>query len=185
MKTMLNVMKKKKNDIPEDCLLVFEDITRTYNGNERDAKFMDAMEEYLTKEQCFRIWAQNGACRGMGRDKERKAFAAEHSNKPLCVKFELFVNTIGSGYKSKPNDIVLDERNKTITISFACKHGQMHLENGISTSLEAYFGHCAGGRLYELELALGIKLKIKDVDVAAINKSIKNPCLFTFEIVEQ
>ena len=184
MKTMLNVMKMKKNDIPENCLLVFEDIMCTYNGNERDTKFMDAMEEHLTKEQCFRIWAQNGACRGMGRDKERRAFAAEHSDKPLRVRFDLFVNTIGRGYQSLPNDIVLDEKNKTITINFTCRHGLMHLENGISTSLEAYFGHCAGGRLYELQLALGIKLKIIEVDVTAIYKSINNPCVFTFEIIE-
>ena len=144
---------------------------------------MSAMEEYLTKEQRFTIWAQNGGCRGTGHDKKRKAFAAEHSNKPLCKRFDLFINTIGSGYKSKPNDIVLDEKNKTIIISFACKHGLMHLEKGISTSLETYYGHCEGGRLYELQLALGIKLKIKDVNVVAIEKSIKNPCVFTFEIV--
>lgn len=183
MKTMLNEMKKKKNDIPESCLPVFEDIMLINDRNERDTKFINAMEEYLTKEQCFTIWAQNGACRGTKFDKDRKAFAAEHSNKPLSERFDIFVNTIGGGYKSKPNDIVLDEKIKTITISFACKHGLMHLEKGISTSLEAYFGQCAGGRLYELQLALGINLKIKDVDVTAIKKSIKNPCVFTFEIV--
>ena len=183
MKTMLNVMKRKKNNIPESCLLVFEEIMLTYDGNERDTKFMNAMEEYLTKEQCFTIWAQNGACRGTGNDKKRKAFAAEHSHKPLRERFDIFINTIGSGYKSKPNDIVLDEKNKTIILSFACKHGLMHLEKGISTSLDAYFGHCAGGRLHELQLALGINLKIKDVDVTAIEKSIKNSCVFTFEII--
>lgn len=139
--------------------------------------------EYLTKGQCFTIWAQNGACRGTKFDKDRKAFATEHSNKPLSERFDIFVNTIGSGYKSKPNDIVLDEKNKIITISFVCKHGLMHLEKGISTSLEAYFGQCAGGRLYDLQLALGINLKIKDVDVTAIKESIKNPCVFTFGIV--
>ncbi len=184
MKTMLNTMKMKKNDISENNLFVFEEIMRTYNGNERDTKFMDAMEQHLTKEQRFRIWAQNGACRGTGRDKERRAFAMEHSTKSLRQKLDLFLDTIGNGYKSFPNDIVLDENNKTITFRFACKHGLMHLEKGISTSLEAYFGHCAGGRLYELQLALGIKLKIVDVDVSAIHKDIKSPCVFTFEIVE-
>lgn len=183
MKSMLAVMKKKKNNIPESCLLVFEDIVNTYEGNERDAQFMNAMEEHLTKAQCFTIWAQNGGCRGTGYDKERKAFAAIHGGKPLRERFDMFVNTIGSGYKSKPNDIVLDEKNNTITVSFACKHGLMHLKKGISTSLETYFGHCAGGRLYELQIVLGIKLRIKDVDVTAVKEDIKNPCVFTFEIV--
>lgn len=183
MKTMLNEMKKKKNDIPESCLPVFEDIMLINDRNERDTKFINAMEECLTKEQCFTIWAQNGACRGTKFDKDRKTFAAEHRNKTLSERFDIFVNTIGSGYKSRTNDIVLDENSKTITISFACKHGLMHLEKGISTSLEAYFGQCAGGRLYELQLALGINLKIKAVNVTEIKKSINNPCVFTFEIV--
>lgn len=176
-------MKKKKNNILESCLPMFEDIMLINDRKERDAKFINAMEEYLTNEQCFTIWAQNGACRGTKFDKDRKAFAVEHSNKPLRERFDIFVSTIGSGYKFNRNDIVLDEKIKTITISFACKHGLMHLEKGISTSLEAYFGQCAGGRLYELQLALGINLKIKDVDVTAIKKDIKNPCVFTYEIV--
>lgn len=183
MKTMLNVMKKKKNGIPESYLPIFESIMLAYDGNERDAKFMNAMEEHLTKEQCFTIWAQNGGCRGTGHDKERRAFAAKHGHKPLREKFDLFAHTIGRGYITKPNDIVLNEENNTITLRFACKHGLMHLEKGIATSLETYFGHCAGGRLYELQLALGINLKIKDVDVTAMKQSIKETCVFTFEIV--
>ncbi|MGG7058233.1 hypothetical protein ACQPUZ_08040 [Clostridium tertium] len=183
MKTMLNEMKNKKNNIPESCLPLFEDIMLISDRNERNTKFINAMEKYLTKEQCFTIWAKNGACRGMKFDKDRKSFATEYGNKPLSERFDIFVNTIGSGYKSKPNDILLDEKTKTITISFACKHGSMHLEKGISTSLEAYFGQCAGGRLYELQLALGINLKIKDIDVTGVKNSIKDPCVFTFEII--
>lgn len=179
MKTMLNDM-KKKNDI-QGYLPMFEEIMLIEDRNERDTKFINAMEEHLTQEQCFSIWAKNGACRGTKFDKDRKAFAAEHNSKTLRERFDLFINTIGSGYKSNLNDIVLDEINKTITVSFACKHGLMHLEKGISTSLEAYFGQCAGGRLYELQLTLGIKLKIKEVDVTAVEESIKNPCVFTFE----
>ena len=184
MKTMLNEMKKKKNNIPESCLPLFEDIMLIGDRKERDTKFINAMEKYLTKEQCFTIWAKNGACRGTKFHKERKAFAKEYSNKPLSERFDIFLNTIGRGYKSKANDILLDEKAKTITMSFACKHGLMHLEKGISTSLEAYFGQCSGGRLYELQLALGINLKIKDIDVTGVKNSIKNPCVFSFEIIE-
>lgn len=183
MKTIFNSMKMKKNGIPESCLPIFEDIMISYDGNDRDTKFLSAMEEHLTQEQCFTLWAQNGACRGTKYDKGRKAFAAVNSHKPLHEKFDIFVNSIGSGYKLKPNDIVLDEENKTITLSFTCKHGLMHLEKGINTSLEAYFGHCSGGRLHDLQLALGIKLKVKDVDVTAIKKDIRSPCIFTFEII--
>jgi len=39
-------------------------------------------------------------------------------------------------------------------------------------------------RLYELERALGIKLKIKSVDVSPLRDDVKNPVVFTFEIVD-
>ncbi len=184
MKTMLNTMKRDKNNIYESFLPIFEDIMLINDRALRDTKFINAMEEYLTKEQCFMIWAQNGMCCGKKFDKDRKAFAAEHRNKPLRERFDIFVNSIGSGYKYESNEIVLDEKTKTITMNFACKHGLMHLKKGVSTSLEAYFGQCAGGRLYELQLALGINLKIKEVDVTSIKQNVESPCLFTFEIAE-
>lgn len=177
MKAMLVSMKKKKNNIPESYLPFFEDI-------KSDTEFLTAMEKHLTKEQRFTIWAENGACRGMKHDKVRKSFAAEHSNESIREKFDAFINSVGCYYNSPPNSVVLDEENNTITVGFTCKHGLQHLEKGISTSLEAYFGYCAGGRLYEFQLALGVKLKIKDVDVSAVKEDIKNPCMFTFEIVQ-
>lgn len=63
-----------------------------------------------------------------------KDFATEHSNKPLSERFDIFVNMIRSGYKCKPSGIALEEKTKTITISFTCKYGLMHLKKGISTS---------------------------------------------------
>jgi len=38
-------------------------------------------------------------------------------------------------------------------------------------------------KLYELEKALGIKLKIKSVDISPLSEDIQNPVRFTFEIV--
>jgi hypothetical protein len=51
-------------------------------------------------------------------------------------------------------------------------------------SIETYFERCAGGRLYEYQKALGIKLKIKTVDVSPLSENIVNPVVFTFEIVD-
>lgn len=180
MKTMMNIMRKRRNEIPEDILILFEEIDQIYKGDECDGKFMKAMEEYLTKELRFRLYEQNGSCKGTGYDKERKAFALEHADKSLAERLELFTNTYG-------RTAVLNDDN-TITVTFACKHGYYkHAPKGMfqfPASIETYFERCAGGRLYEYQKALGIKLKIKSVDVSPLNENIVNPVVFTFEIVD-
>ena len=55
-------------------------------------------------------------------------------------------------------------------------------EGTITTSLQFYFENCAGGRLYEFQKALGIKLKIKSVEVPP-QISYETPVMFTFDII--
>ncbi|MCL2721881.1 MAG: hypothetical protein FWD47_11155, partial [Treponema sp.] len=76
----------------------------------------------------------------------------------------------------------------TLTLTFKCSHGyyKRAMEGKYTTpptNVEGYFERCAGGRLYELQKALGIKLKIKSVDVSSLKENVKNPVVFTFEIV--
>lgn len=179
MKTMLKIMRMRKNEIPDDLLSLFENIVQTYKGEECEEKFIKAMEEQLTTEQRYRLYAQNGSCNGTGYDKERKAFALEHADKPLAERLELFTNTSG-------RTAVLNDDN-TITVTFACRHGYYkHAPKGMfrsPASIESYFERCAGGRLYEYQKALGIKLKIKSVDVSPLSENIVNPVVYTFEIV--
>lgn len=179
MKTMLKSMQMRKNEIPCDLLPLFEQIVQTYEGAECEKRFYKAMEEHLTREQRFRLCEQNGSCNGTSYDKERKAFALEHADKPLAKRLELFKKTFGrSG--------VLNDDN-TITENFACNHGYYkHAPKGtfqFQSSVQTYFERCAGGRLYEYQKALGIKLKIKSVDVSPLSENIVNPVIFTFEIV--
>jgi hypothetical protein len=181
MKTMLKAMQMQKNGISKDILPLFENIVQTYEGEECDEKFIKAMEEHLTKEERFRLYEQSGSCNGTGYDKERKAFALEHADKPLAERLELFKKTFG-------RTAVLNNDN-TITVKFACKHGYYkHAPNGkfqYPASIETYFERCAGGRLYEYQKALGIKLRIKAVDVSPLSENIENPVIFTFEVVDQ
>lgn len=180
MKSMLKTMQMPKNEIPDDILPLFDHIVQTYKRDECEEKFLKAMGEHLTEEQRFRIFAQNGSCNGTGYDKERKAFALEHADKPLSERLELFKKTFG-------RTGVLNDDN-TITVTFACNHGYYkHAPKGMfqfPDSIETYFERCAGGRLYEYQKALGIKLKIKSVDVSPLSENIVNPVVFTFEIVE-
>lgn len=179
MKSMMKSMRMSKNEIPVDIVPLFEEIVQTYKGDECEEKFMIAMEEHLSKEQRFRLCEQNGSCRGTGEDKERKAFALEHADKPLGERLRLFTNKFR-------RTAVLNEDN-TITVTFACNHGYYkHAPKGtfqFPKSIETYFERCAGERLYEYQKALGIKLKIKSVDVSPLIENMINPVVFTFEIV--
>ncbi len=178
MTGMLNSMKKKKNEIPEETLPLFENILQTYKGDEREREFYKAMEKNLTREQRFRLFAQNGGCNGAGQDKQRAAFAREHAGKPLGERLKLFAD-------AHNRNIVLNGDN-TITVTFSCNHGYYkHAPKGnfaFQETVETYFERCAGGRMYELQKVLGVALRIKSVDVSPLKENVSNPVVFTYEI---
>ena len=180
MKTMLKSMQMRKNDIPQALLPIFEQIVQTYEGNECDQKFMKAMEDHLTKEQRYRLYEQNGGCQGTGRDKERKSFALKHADVPLSERLKIFTEIFG-------RTAVLNEDN-TIAVTFTCPHryhkrGREKNESIPLPPIEVYFERCAGGRLYELQKALGVELKIKFVDITSLNEDFDNPVAYVFEVV--
>jgi len=187
MKTMLKTMQKKTSKIPVDVLPVFEGIIQKYTaldapslGDDCGTEFFQAMEEHLTKEQRFWMYEQNGGCQGIGQDKARKSFAQEHADIPLAERLKLFEKTFGR------NRAILNDDN-TITVEFACTHGyykRVREKKPFTppASLQTYFEHCAGGRLYEYQKALGIKLKIKSVDISPLSENPANPVVFTFEV---
>lgn len=179
MKTFLKLMRNKRNNIPSDKLMLFEQIVQTYPGGECDKVFLQAMEEHLTTEQRFRLYEQHGSCTGIKYDPERIAFSNVNADKPLAERVELFAQTFG-------RNAVLNDDN-TITVTFSCNHGYYkHAPKGnFRYPLETYFERCAGGRLYELQKALGINLKIKSVDISPLKANILNPVVFTYEIVNQ
>ncbi|MCL2362870.1 MAG: hypothetical protein FWC73_13790 [Defluviitaleaceae bacterium] len=194
MKTILRAMQKKKNEIPEDVLPIFEGIVQKYEEQlgphlvglrcfqpEWDDEFSKAIDEHLTEEQRFKLYEEVGGCNGAGADKERRAFAREFAHLALEERMELFSETFG---RWKP---VLNDDN-TLTLTFKCSHGYyLRVKEGKYTTpppnVKGYFERCAGGRLYELEKALGIKLKIKEVDISPLKENVGSPVVFTFEIV--
>ncbi|MCL2386579.1 MAG: hypothetical protein FWC89_03410 [Defluviitaleaceae bacterium] len=193
MTGMLREMKKKKSGISVDVMSIFEGIAQRYNGGdlaglncfqpEWDDEFCQAMSNHLTKEQRFKLYETQGGCNGTGADKERRAFATEHAHLALDERMALFSDAFG---RCKP---VLNDDN-TLTLAFKCSHGYYkRASEGKYTSpppnVEGYFERCAGGRLYELQKALGIGLKIKSVDVTPLTENVNNPVVFTFEILDK
>jgi hypothetical protein len=178
LKTMLSTMKKRKNGIPEDVMAVFESIVQTYSENECDNRFMEAMGEHLAEKQRFTLWEKHGGCQGTGQDKVRKAFALEHADKPLSVRLELYVNTFIKDYTGKTRSITLNEEKNTITVTFACDECYRHtLKGKLTAPFMLYYERCAGGRMYALEKALGINLKIHLMDISQLGVSKESPAL--------
>jgi len=179
-------MKKRNSGIPKDIISIFEGIIQKYEalnapslGSECDDEFNEAMAKHLTKEQRYWLYEQNGGCRGTGYDKERKVFAARHAHRTLADRLEIFAETYS-------RSAVLNGDN-TITVTFACTHGYYkkaregkHLSP--PPNIQPYFERCAGGRLYELQKALGIKLKIMSVDTSPLRENVNNPVVFSFKI---
>jgi len=195
MRSMLTAMKKKKNGIPEEVIPIFAGILQKYQDEfgphlvgytsfhpEWDDEFCQAMNEHLTKEQRFRLYETQGACNGAGADKDRKAFALDHAHLALDERMTLFAETF-KRWKPTLND------DDTLTLDFKCSHGyyKRAREGKYTTpppNVENYFERCAGGRLYELQKALGIKLRIKSIDITSLYENVKNPVTFTFEILD-
>lgn len=179
MKTVLTSMKRRGSGIPEEVLPVFEQIVQVYRGNEREAEFMKAMETCLSTEQRYRLFERHGSCNGTAQDAARKAFAREHADMPLGDRLALFAATHG-------RTAVLNDDN-TITVTFKCRHGYYkHTPTGtfpFPETVGTYFERCAGGRLYEYERVLGVKLRIKAVDVTPLETDPASPVVFTFEVL--
>jgi hypothetical protein len=185
MKTILGIMKKRKNGIPDAILQVFENIVHTYSGQECFGKYMQAVEKHFNQEQRFRIWEQYGGCMGTGHDKKRKSFAVECSGQPLSEKVNKYIDTFENGFCGNTRNIVYDEESGTITVTFSCDECYRHIKKGhITAPLNIQYEYCAGGRLYSLEKALDIKLKIESVDVSPLGISVDTPCVFVFKVNE-
>jgi len=190
---MVGAIKKKKYGIPEEIQSIFDGILQRYQSEygpylvgyttfhpEWDDEFCQAMEKHLTKEQRFMLYETQGACNGAGADKERKAFAADNAHLTLDERMALFAEKFGR-WKPVLND------NNTLTLTFKCSHGYYkRARDGKYTTpppnVEGYFERCAGGRLYELQKVLGVKLKIKSIDISSLYEDTNNPVVFTFEL---
>jgi len=193
MNSMVGAIKKKKYGISEEIQSIFDGILQRHQSEygphlvgyttfhpEWDDEFCNAMATHLTKEQRFMLYETQGACNGAGADKERKAFAADNAHLALDERMALFAEKFG---RWKP---VINDDN-TLTLTFKCSHGYYKRARegkyaAPPQNVEGYFERCAGGRLYELQKALGVKLKIKSIDISSLYEDINNPVVFIFEM---
>lgn len=150
---------------------------------------IDQMDALLTREQCLSIMEKQGCCKGGQREKDCKAFAEAHGDKPLAEKLALL-----SGIPDMMDPRLNDDG--TVTVSFGGYQNGVHigkntcscgsikkLKQPFSVS-PTYCGCCAGHFLYHYQNALGVKLKLKEIRSSPLNTNGEEPCSFVFEVIE-
>lgn len=186
LKKMRDTMKKQKIS---DEIMEQMDFEADCNNPHNIISLIDKMDKLLTKEQCLLIMEKQGCCKGGQRDKDCKAFAVEHKDKPFPEKLVLMSSI---QYMMSPclND------DGTITVTFGGYQNGVHTGKttcscGSIKKLKqpffispTYCGCCAGHFLYHYQNALGVKMKLKEINSSPLNTNGEKPCKFTFEVLD-
>ncbi len=154
----------------------------------RNISLIDKMDELLTKAQCLSIMEKQGCCKGGQRDKDCKAFAIKHAGKTLSEKHAL-ISSIQYMMSPCLND------DGTITITFGDYQNGVHKGKNTCScgsikklkqpfSISPTYCGCEGHFLYHYQNALGVTLKIKEINSSPLNTNGEKPCKFTFEVLD-
>ncbi len=185
LKKVRDTMKKQK--ISHEIMAQI-DFEADCNNPINIISMINKMDELLTKEQRFSIMEKQGCCKGGQRDKDCKAFALEHKGKTLSEKLKLI-----SGIQYMMSPCLNDDG--SITVTFGDYQNGVHIGNntcscGSIKNLKqpfsispTYCGCCAGHFLYHYQNALGVKLKLKEINSSPLNTNCEQPCSFTFEVL--
>jgi len=189
LKKIRDTMKKQKID---GAVMAQMDFEANCNDPSNVVALIDKMDELLTKEQCLSIMEKQGCCKSGQRDKDCNAFALKHADKTLSEKLAL-MSSIRYMMTPRLND------DGTFTITMAGKATNNSVRTGKTTCScgtirklkqpfsvsSTYCGCCAGHFLYHYQNALGVKLKLKEINSSPLNTNGEKPCSFTFEVIEK
>lgn len=183
IKKIKETMLKK---IPQESLNKF-DFTGSSDNPADVIALIDKMDELLTKEQCLQIMENQGCCKSGKRKDDCKAFAIKYKDKSLSEKIALMPQI---QYMMEPRL----NSDGTITVTYGGFQNDVHtgkttcscgtikkLKQPFSVS-QTYCGCCAGHFLFHYQIALGVKLKLKEIVSSPLNTNGEKPCSFTFEV---
>lgn len=166
LKSMVKNMKKEK--LPEAVLAQFEAFTTgaEYDGMERD--FIALMDELIPKEKHPAIWLRAGSCDGGG--KRGKEFALNNADKSFEERIELM----------KDAGWVTENTDGTYSVERACHCTVIpHKMTNFDFS-PTFYGCAAAAELFNLEKALGRKLKLVSYEQSPNSTEERKPCLLRF-----
>lgn len=185
VKILYDYMKKSRSGIPKEALSVFDEIMKISDRLQSENTFLTALQENLTEEQRILLFEKHGACKGTGYDKNRLIYRNENKEKSIAERVEHYVSHHIAPFDTKLKHLSYDEELNTLTLTFLCDECYNHVVSGKHTApTRIYYERCAGGRMYSIEKSLGVKLKIKSMEIP--EKIIKNgtPCVYVYEIIE-
>jgi hypothetical protein len=187
LKKIRDTMKKQKIN---DEIMAQMDFEADCNNPFNIISLIDKMDELLTPEQRLAVMEQQGCCKTGKRDRDCRAFAKEHVGKSLTEKLSL---TYTVEYMTAP--LLNDDGTFTITMEGQATNNSVHqgkttcscgsikkLKQPFSVS-STYCGCCAGHFLYHYQNALGVKLRLKEINSSPLNTNGEKPCKFTFEVL--
>ena len=180
----------RKLGISEGIISQFDCTDQNGNRPEPKIEFIDLMDKLLTKDQCLAVMEREGCCKGGKRDKDCKAFGKQHADKSLVEKLALMSSI---EYMMAPR--LNDDGSFTITMKGQATNNSVHqgkttcscgaimkLEQPFTVS-KTYCGCCAGHFIYHYQNALGVKLRLKEINSSPLDTNGDQPCSFTFEVV--
>lgn len=186
LKKIRDTMKRQKisADVMEQM-----DFDADCNDTRNIIAAIDKMDELLTKAQCLSIMEKQGCCKGGQRDRDCKAFAQQHADQPLAEKLRL-ISGIPDMMSPRLNG------DGTLSVAFGGYQNGVHkgrntcscgsikkLKQPFSVS-PTYCGCCAGHFLYHYQNALGVKLKLKEINSTPLNTDGDGDCQFTFDVLD-
>jgi len=188
---MPNAMKIKKTmmeqGVSEKILSKFEFPDPKGNRPEPLIAFVNQMDELLSPEQCLSIMEEQGCCKTGKNDAPSRAFGREHAGKTLEEKVGLY-NEANIPYK------VPCRLNDDGTLSVYWGAGQAGNYKCVCAAIKklpdpgnisrTYCGCCGGHVRHNLQNALNVGLRLKEVVSSPISSDGKERCEFLFEILK-
>lgn len=178
-----------------DPILVAQ-IMRGYEGiSDRSTKvkkvefFMQAMkrmDELLDYETRYRVRDTCACCTGGWREKAVSKLATETADKNLDEKIQALqqLTHMGSPVLNPDNTITAGiggEEGCSCACSIFSGAGSPQLQQPVSST---YCLCCGGHFRYHYQIALGVKLRTKEVLSTALESLGKKPCRFVYEMVD-
>jgi len=198
--TMSKAMRKKTANIPQDVLvrLGFDTAEYKFISDSHTFEKLVEINDLLTTEQKYAIMEQQGCHKSGKMDKESKDFGAEHSDKSLAEKLELLSANADAPCMNHDGTISYAVRcfvhdSEKILDSCHCLRGNYKEEflafakehpDKIPSFMQFFCGCCAGHQKHHLQNRLGVKLRLKSVDISSEETDRGRKQVFTYEIAE-
>lgn len=181
----------KDNNVEEEIvskiLEGYEKISDTSKKPQKAKFFMEAMkrmDELLDYETRYKIRDVCACCKGGWREKSAKKVAIEYENKSIEEKLDALrqIEHMGNPVYNGDNTIIAGiggENGCNCACSIFSGAGGKQPEESVSPT---YCLCCAGHFRYLYQIALGKKIKTKEVLSAALDSLSKKPCRFLYQI---